>query len=533
MEEPKPGHFWSYSTVSVGSLAKPDSDLSTTEQRNSPNHLAQDSLASGLAFMLLANVGQRGIGFFRNLSFCRFLDEGSLGLWALASSFLLLAAPLAVLGLPGTFGKLIESYRLRKQLRPFLIRIAAVSSIGVVVVSALLLTAHRGSSGWIFGTEIGLGSMSVVVFALLSVVLFNTATELLNGLRKGRVVSAMHTVNSLSFTAFSLIGLLVWQDWRIVLIAFALASLCGLIPGLRCLWGIWSESGGEYPKLSQSVMWNRVVPFAMSIWVMNLLSNLFDVIDRYMLLYLADSQEQGAALVGQFHSARILPLLLTSLTMMLSSMLLPYLAADWESGNKHRVKDALQLTSKLSMGFFFLLSILSLAIAPTLFNQFLEGRFSDGLAIMPIALSHCCFLATGTLLQNYFWCIEKGRVVGFILALGLLINFALNLWWVPIYGLVGAMAATTVAGGAILALTWWSLYCHGIELDRNSFILSLLPVALLFGALPAMCIAAVLIVLTSRTSLLLSTEEKNRIDEAIVPQLQRFGIPVRTLWHIG
>ncbi len=210
--------------MSVGSFAKPDSDLSTTEQRNSPNHLVQDSLASGLAFMLLANVGQRGIGFFRNLSFCRFLDEGSLGLWALASSFLLLAAPLAVLGLPGTFGKLIESYRLRRQLRPFLLRIAAVSSVGVAFVSILLITAHQDSSSWIFGAEIGFGSMSVVVFALVSVVLFNTTTELLNGLRKSRVVSAMHTVNSLTFTAFSVAGLFLWRDWRSVLVAFALAS---------------------------------------------------------------------------------------------------------------------------------------------------------------------------------------------------------------------------------------------------------------------------------------------------------------------
>jgi O-antigen/teichoic acid export membrane protein len=519
--------------VSLGSIAKPDSDLSTTEQRNSPNHLVQDSLASGLAFMLLANVGQRGIGFFRNLSFCRFLDEGSLGLWALASSFLLLAAPLAVLGLPGTFGKLIESYRLRRQLRPFLLRIAAVSSIGVVLVSILLITSHQDSSSWIFGAEIGIGSMSVVVFALVSVVLFNTTTELLNGLRKGRVVSAMHTVNSLTFTAFSVAGLFLWQDWRSVLIAFALASLCGLIPSLRSLMAVWRESAEEHSALSHSVMWNRVVPFALSIWVMNLLANLFDVIDRYMLLYLAESQELGAALVGQFHSARILPLLLTSLTMMLSSMLLPYLAADWESGNKHRVKDALQLTSKLSMSFFFLLSILSLAVAPVLFNHFLEGRFSDGLAIMPIALAHCCFLATGTLLQNYFWCVEKGRVVGFILAIGLLINIVLNAWWVPIYGLSGAMSATTVAGGAILMLTWGALYCHGIELDRTNLILCLLPIVLLFGALPSMAIAALLIVLTSRSSLLLSTEEKRRIDDAIVPQLQRIGLPIQTLWHIG
>lgn len=519
--------------MSVGSLAKPDSDLSTIDPRSTPTQLAQDSLASGLAFMLVANVGQRAIGFFRNLSFCRFLDDGGLGLWALASSFLLLAAPLAVLGLPGTFGKLIESYRLRGQLRTFLLRVILVSAMGVAFVSTLLLAANPSTGNWIFGAETGLGAMSILVIALLSVVLFNSTTELLNGLRKGRVVSAMHTVNSLSFTLFSVLGLWFWPDWRTILIAFAAASFCGLLPSLGSLVCVWRETGSTTQPLSNRAMWNRVVPFALSIWVMNLLSNLFDVVDRYMLLYLAPSQDIGAALVGQFHSARILPLLLTSLTMMLSSLLLPYLAADWESGNKHRVKEALQLTSKLSMGFFFLLSILSLVIAPPLFHHFLEGRFSEGLAIMPLALAHCCLLATATLLQNYFWCIEKGRVVGFILALGLLVNLGLNAWWVPIYGLEGAMAATALAGAFILLMTWWSLSCHDVGLDRTSVVLSLLPVVLLLGALPSMCVAAVLIVLTSRTSIILGREEKKRIDEAILPQLRRIGLPIRTLWHIG
>ena len=82
--------------------------LSTEPERSSQNaSLEADSLVSGLSFMLVANVIQRVIGFVRNLVLCRFLADEQLGLWALSTSFFMLAAPLAVLGLPGTFGRFV------------------------------------------------------------------------------------------------------------------------------------------------------------------------------------------------------------------------------------------------------------------------------------------------------------------------------------------------------------------------------------------------------------------------------------------
>ncbi len=64
-----------------------------------------DSLLAGVAFMLVLNVVQRGVGFVRGLLFCRFLADDALGQFSLANSFLVLAAPLVVLGLPGSFGR--------------------------------------------------------------------------------------------------------------------------------------------------------------------------------------------------------------------------------------------------------------------------------------------------------------------------------------------------------------------------------------------------------------------------------------------
>ena len=89
--------------------------------------LVSDSIATGLIFALLLTVGQRVIGFGRGILFCHFMTDQELGQWSMVWSYLMLMAPLAVLGLPGCFGKYSEYYRQRGQLRSFIGRIAIIS----------------------------------------------------------------------------------------------------------------------------------------------------------------------------------------------------------------------------------------------------------------------------------------------------------------------------------------------------------------------------------------------------------------------
>ena len=81
---------------------------------------------SGVFILLVATVLQRLVGFVREVLFCRWLDAEQLGQWDMAFGFLMVAAPLAVLSLPGTFGRYVERYRQQGQLRRFLRRTALV-----------------------------------------------------------------------------------------------------------------------------------------------------------------------------------------------------------------------------------------------------------------------------------------------------------------------------------------------------------------------------------------------------------------------
>ena len=90
----------------------------------SPAAPRTDTLLGSVVILLGLTVVQRLVGFVRAVLFCRWLDAEQLGLWDMAFSFLLIAAPLAVAAIPGAFGRYIEYYRRRGQLRPFLRRAA-------------------------------------------------------------------------------------------------------------------------------------------------------------------------------------------------------------------------------------------------------------------------------------------------------------------------------------------------------------------------------------------------------------------------
>ena len=68
----------------------------------SQSRLKADTLASSVLLLMLVTVVQRGVGLGRGVLFCRWLTPETLGQWEMVFSFLLLAAPLAVLGVPGS-----------------------------------------------------------------------------------------------------------------------------------------------------------------------------------------------------------------------------------------------------------------------------------------------------------------------------------------------------------------------------------------------------------------------------------------------
>jgi O-antigen/teichoic acid export membrane protein len=237
-------------------------------------------------------------------------------------------------------------------------------------------------------------------------------------------------------------------------------------------------------------MWRRLLPYAAALWAMNVLINVFFLTDRYMILHLLPNGEMGGqAAVGQYHSGRIIPGLFMSLATLVSGVLMPYLTADWEAGRQDRVRERLQQILFAVASTFTAGAALALWISPWLFAEFLEGRYSEGLQLMPMAFVIAIWFALATIGQDYLWVAERGKLAAAAIGVGLLVNIAMNFALLPIWGLRGAVVGTLLANGVMLVGIWTAMARHGFSINTSMLFLSLLPATLLAG--PGVAIAFV------------------------------------------
>ncbi len=452
-----------------------------------------DSLVSGLSLLLAFSIGQRLIGFARNLLFCRWLEPTELGRWNLVFNLLILGAPLVVLGIPGSFGRYIEHYRQNGQLRCFLGRTTALSAL-LAVVGILSLSLSPRYAAWLFLGDAQLSNLLLIAMACLTtVVLFNFLVELFTSLRQLKIVSFMQIANSLLFAAFSLGLLLYWRRSAVsIVVGYGLACLITALASTPAIIRNWQGIQDEGPAPTHSSLWTRLLPFAWYIWLTDVVLNLFAAADRYMIVHFANmASEASAAMIGQYHSSLIIPSLLLSIACMIASVIMPYLSDDWEKGNRdsvtQNVNGALQAYGLLA----FCASIAVLFFSPILFHWALQGRYTDGLSLLPWTLALSVWAGSLTISFNFLRCAERAGTGTFGPVVGLVINVGLNLLLLPRLGLLGAVLATAAAN---LITYFLGLYfCHrsGFKTEPGTLWIAALPLTLPMGlpiALTAACI---------------------------------------------
>ncbi len=430
----------------------------------------------GLSVMLVANVLQRAIGLLRNLGFCHFLSDADLGQWSLANSFFIIGAPIAVLGLPGSFGKFVEIFRRQGALGSYLRALTIVSATGLVALSVAMIAMPARFAWLIFNDERAASQMGWMISTLAAVTIFNFVNELMSALRQVRVVSSMQFINSLGLAIFGTLGLVCVQSWTILLPCYTLACLLALLPGLWVLRAAYAEELKGCVVIPD--MWARVFPFAVALWCMNLLTNLFDVCDRALLLHLTADAEVGQALIGQYHCGRLIPNLLISVASLLSGILLPYLSADFESGDKQRLTKRLRQVLQLVATLFSGAAVVFLLASPLIFQWMLGGRYDEARRILPLALLQCIWMSLFMLAQTYLFCVEKGKHVALILLAGLILNAALNYPLIALFGLAGSVGSTTLASGVMLALVLRRMGTEGQNLGWTTWLACFAPTVL-------------------------------------------------------
>ncbi len=468
-------------------------------QRSTVGWLKADSIASSVLILLVLTGVQRLIGFVRSLLFCRWLEPDQLGQWDVAWGFLMLAAPLAVLSLPGTFGRYLEYYRAENQLRAFLLR-TAVACLALALGAAGLLVAMPGIvARLIFGSSAHQQLVGLLAGSLLAVIAYNYLISLLTALRTVRLVALLETVNSAAFALAGGLLICYWQPSAgSAIVAYGGASLLCVVAATGWMRTIWQQAPQECPPMPHRQFWAKLLPLAGWIMLVNLLTNLFTVTDRYLIAQFAPGDNEARlALVGQYHSARVLPLLLASLASMLAAMILPHLSRDWEAGLRQQVAQRMNTALRLLSLSLTAASGLLLLAAPLLFSMAFAGKYQQGLSVLPWTLLSAVWFGAATMAQMYLWCAEKAGKACLATALGLAVGVLMTLGLLPQLGLLGVVLASAAANLTALAAVMWFGCRLGLRADRGTWLALASPLALCLGPIAALVVVAVVAILGS------------------------------------
>lgn len=486
-------------------------------------------LAESMLVMLVLMVLQRGVGFVRGILFCRWLPADQLGEWDLAYDFLLMGGPIAVLALPGCFGRYVEHYRQRDQLRSFLRRLSLVCVVLTALSVCTVLLAAPWFSALFFGDRTLITLTMTWALTLAIVVAYNFFTELFMALRQSRLTAIMQFVNGLTFAAISLLLIGFWRATAVSVVA-SFAAACVVATGLALVWlhRTWRDLPAREAPLSSSGLWSKVLPFVAWVWVSNWLTNLFGLADRYMIVHYSGlPSEIALQQVGEYHASRVVPLLLVTVAYMLAGILTPYLSHDWEAGRRREVSRRSNLALKLSSLGLMAGGLAILLISKPLFDVAFENKYALGKAVLPMTLTYCCWFGLTNIMQTYLWCAERARQGSLALLAGFVVNVVLNFAWLPVYGLWGAVLATVVGNAVALLLAYGFALIDDLEFDLGTAILLAAPGAFALGVWPSVVVVALLALALARGKLLHRDEQAELVQFARqyierVPLARRF-----------
>lgn len=486
-----------------------------------PDGPRADSLFGSLTWVLLLAVAQRGLGFLREILLCRWLDQDEVGQWALAFVFLNSGAAIVSLGIQGSMARYVEHYRQRGQLRAYLRRVAITSLSLALAAAVVVATCREAFSEMLFGRPDRVELVAVLAVVLGIVVSHNYFIDLFTALRMFRVVSAMQFVAGVTFVALAVAAMLVWRaDSLGITVAFGAAQLAVAFGVGAYAWRACRSLAADSSSASHAAFWPHLLRASVALWGYNCLNNLLDVADRYMLVHLSGLEAQAAlALVGAYHSARVVPSLLATGAGLVAATLMPHWSHAWESGRQEEVAKGQLLALKLMALGLLAAAALVIVAAPLLFDVAFAGKYRAGQDVLPWVLATATWTGLAAVAFNYLWCAERLSLCAATLAAGLAVNVSAGFLLIPTHGLLGAALAAGLGQFTQLSLVYRLSKHYGMTLDLGLWLLTAAPAMLWLGPWTAVGVVTALAGLCFASDRIFSGSEKTQLRAFVRPYL--------------
>ncbi len=454
-------------------------------------------MAESLGVYVPAMVLQKGIALGRVLLLTYLLVKAQYGLWGLGMMIFNLASPLLTLGSNQGLIRYVSFYEARGRLREFYRRtrwaiLGCAVAMTLVALAGSDLIARYVIASRAAGSLVAYRTQLHICWAALANAmvggLYHNLLGLLIGMRAYRLVSLVEVAFAVIFTAIAVVTLMVTPTGLALLLAHLVSLILTLTGGGALLHAALSrqreamapaaeprraralivppgaedeEISGPVPVSSSSAgedadgiiksPYRRVLRYGLAALAGTVLWNAAG----YLSLWLTN-RRYGQAEAGVFYVFLQLGQPIVFLANAVWAVVFSHVARIWEADERPAAMLRLETAYKAVVVGMMTLTVVVYAGSP-LWVRLLRADYRAGLALLGGLLMFFQVINHLALLSMIAKLHERPILIAAAVLAGAAANLGLAVWWMPLYGPVGAAWAAGVgmyAGGSVVAVAY-------------------------------------------------------------------------------
>jgi O-antigen/teichoic acid export membrane protein len=390
-------------------------------------------IVHNIGWLFFDKILRMGVGFFVGVWIVRYLGPEQFGLLNFATAFTGLFGALATLGLQGI---VVRDIVRNPDCAPETLGTTAILQlIGGIAAYLIVLVAIA----YLRPDD----SIARTIVAILGSTMLLKASEISVHWFESKVLSKYIVwVQNGVFLVFATVKVILILQ-QASLIAFVWTMLAEAVVAAIILLGVLSKYGLLLTKLRVSIECAKSL--LKDSWPLSLSTvsiTIYMKIDQIMLGHMIDDEA-----VGIYSVALRISELWYFIPMMVVASTFPAILETKKRSEKQyyaRLQKLFDLMVVISVGLALLTTFLSTFIVTLLFGE----AYRDAGIILSIHIWAAVFVFLGVASSQWF--LAEGRQVLRLqqIVIGALVNVALNLWLIPVYGAVGAALATVISYSA-------------------------------------------------------------------------------------
>jgi len=394
----------------------------------------KSSLSRATAWYTIGNLFVRSVSFLLLPLYSNLISTEEFGRYSLVMSLYAIIAVFYQSGLQSALSKYYleeENESRRKEIFSTIINAAGLIGITLSIIIFIL-------SGWIALEATGTAGYSGLIRIIFASLFFETITFITLHLLRTKELARKVVV----YSSFSAVVNLIFNIYLVYFLKLGIFGIiwAQLVTSVSLFFILLPFLRDSYMPRMRTDMLKTFLTFSYPLVIAGLLSAAVEVIDRFIIDHFLGKSE-----VGIYSFAYRIALVMNIFVMSLRGAWTPYSIRIYNAGNySEEFGKSLTKIVGVSLLIFLSVSIFIDDLFTLNFSGFFlfNPQYRGGIEIIPVVLASYIFSAVVTYYSVYPY--VSGKSIHFLVSdlIALVINIVLNFWLIPLYGIMGAAAAT-------------------------------------------------------------------------------------------